>query len=120
MHPNLSFGAPGASTLASWGRWDDPGARRLVTGEHKKGHFGLQALVFIDWGLIRGLHAESVSGTLDQQMLVSRFVFQRVCGLNLDVWGSKSVVWYQKFCENQLFAEIGILLISVSFFSDLL
>ena len=42
--PNLLFGMPGASTLVSWGTL----GRSWETGEHKKGHFEVQAWIFID------------------------------------------------------------------------
>ena len=45
--PNLSFGMPGASTLASWGLWHDLGELGN-SGERKKGHFDVQACIFID------------------------------------------------------------------------
>ena len=46
--PNLSFGITGRSR----GAW-----------EHKKGHLGMQALIFIDFERISGTHFESFSGT---------------------------------------------------------
>ena len=43
---NLSFGRPGASTLAPWGTM----GRSRDTWEHKKGDIGVQAWIFIDFG----------------------------------------------------------------------
>ena len=73
---NQSFGMPGASTLAPWGTM----GRSRGTWEHKKGDLGVQAWIFIDFGLISGFHFESFSGPLDQNrcvffMLVSKSLF---------------------------------------------
>ena len=37
-------------------------------------------------------------------------------GLNLDFWVSKPSIWCERGCKNQLFTEVGILMILVSFF----
>ena len=75
-----SFGMPGASTLAPWGSM----GRSRGTWGLKKGDFGVQARIFIDFGLISGSHFESFSGPLDQNqcflMLVSRLFFQKILG----------------------------------------
>ena len=49
------------STLATWGTR----GRSRGTWEQKKGDLGIQAWVFIDLGLISGVHFESFSGPLD-------------------------------------------------------
>ena len=74
--PNLSFGRPGASTFAPWATM----GRSRGPWEHKKGDLGVQAWIFIDFGLTLGSHFESFSGLLDQNrcfcfMLVSRLLF---------------------------------------------
>ena len=43
--PCMSFGKLGLSTLASWGTL----GRSWDIGEHKKGHFEIQAWIFIDF-----------------------------------------------------------------------
>jgi hypothetical protein len=58
---NQSFGMPGASTLAPWGTM----GRSRGTWGPKKGDDGVQACVFIDFGLISGPHFDSFSGPLD-------------------------------------------------------
>ena len=60
---NQSFGMPGASTLAPWGTM----GRSRGTWGFRKGDFGVQAWIFIDFGLISGPHFESFSVTLDKQ-----------------------------------------------------
>ena len=53
----LTFGRPVAP-------WETMGRSR-GTWEHKKGDLGVQAWVFIDFGLISGAHFDSFSGPLD-------------------------------------------------------
>ena len=69
---NLSFGRPGASTLALLQTM----GRSRGTWEHKKGDLGIQALIFIDFGMISGPHFDSFSGTLDQNMCLCHACFQ--------------------------------------------
>ena len=65
---DLSFGRPGASTLAPWGTM----GRSRGTWEHKKGHFGVHAWIFIDFGWILGPHFESFSGIFEN-LIVCKF-----------------------------------------------
>ena len=105
--PSLSFGKPGASTLAPWGTM---GAIQGDLGIHE-GHLGVQAWIFIDFGWISGPHFESFSGTLDQNRylfscLFPGDLFKRFWGMNLDFWGikNKHLVW--EGCNYQLFTEV--------------
>ena len=59
---NQSFGMLGASTLAPWGTM----GRSRGTWGLRKGDFGVQALIFIDFGLISGPHFDCFSGPLEQ------------------------------------------------------
>ena len=74
----VSFGAqtyrlkPAASTLASWGAL----GRSRSTWEHKRGDLGVQAWIFIDFGLISGVHFESFTVPLDQNNIFVRACFQ--------------------------------------------
>ena len=68
---NHSFGMPGASTLAPWGTM----ARSRGTWGLKKEDLGVQAQIFIDFGLISGPHFASFSGPLDK----NRFFFEFLC-----------------------------------------
>ena len=65
---NLTFGRPVAP-------WETMGRSR-GTWEHKKGDLGIQALIFIDFGMISGPHFDSFSGTLDQNMCLCHACFQ--------------------------------------------
>ena len=62
----------GGSTLASWGTL----GRSWGIGEHKKGHFEVQAWIFIDFWCILGLHFERFAGALDQQCVFCYACFQ--------------------------------------------
>ena len=61
---NQSFGMPGASTLAPWGTM----GRSRGTWGLKKGDLGVQAWILSYFALISGLHFESRSGPLDQNL----------------------------------------------------
>ena len=69
---NLSFGMPGASTLALWGTM----GRSRGTWEQKKGDLGVQAWIFIDFEWISGLHFENFSGTLEENRCFFHACFQ--------------------------------------------
>ena len=74
---NLSFGRPGACTLAPWGTM----ARSRGAWEHKNKDLGVQAWIFIDFGWISGPHFESLSGYLGPT-----FVFLFVLGAFRTPW----------------------------------
>ena len=105
---NLSFGKPGAPLWHPGGPWGDPGD----TWEHKKGDLAIQACIFIDFGH----HFDSFSDTVGTNrcffscLFLGRF-FKRFVGLNLDVWVSKTSIWCEMGNKNQVFMEVGILLI---------
>ena len=86
----------GASTLASWGPWDDPGALG-VTG---KNTLGSRLGLLLMFGGFRELVLK-----VCWVPLTKTGVFFHVCvrvyfsndsvGLNLDVWGADTCVWYK-------------------------
>ena len=79
-YPNLSYGQPGASTLASWGTL----GRSRGMWEHNTRHFGVQAVTWLDLGQIDGSHFQSFPDTLDKQMcffhVFSMFIFVSTLG----------------------------------------
>ena len=89
---NVSCGMPVAPTLAPWGTIE----RSRDTWEHKKGDLGVQAWISVDLRWSSGPHFESFWLTLEQHvsfyacLLVFGLRFERLSGLNLDVWGSRS------------------------------
>ena len=99
------------STLAPWGTT----GRSRGTWEQKKGDLGIQAWILIDFGWISGSHFESFSVTLNQNRCFFSCLFpghfsKRFWGLNLDVWVPKTSIWCEMGCKNQVFIEVGILL----------
>ena len=83
---NLSFGMPGASTLAPWGTM----GRSRGTWEHKKGDLGVQAWIFIDFEWISGPHFASFSGTLGNIRGFFHVCFQVISFNDFWAWGSKN------------------------------
>ena len=109
---NLSFGRPGAPLWHPGGPWGDPGD----TWEHKKGDLAIPTCIFMDFRLISGPHFESFSDTVGKNMcfcscLFPGSFFERFVGLNLDVWVPKTSIWCEMGNKNQVFMEVGILLI---------
>ena len=101
MVQNLSFGRPGASSLAPWGTM----GRSRGTWEDTEDTLGVQTLIFTDFEQISGPHfGISFSGTLGQNSclfscLFPGLFFFRFRGQNL----------LKRGCKNQLFTEVGIL-----------
>ena len=98
---NLSFGRPGASTLAPWGTV----GRSRYTWEHKKGDRS-----------ISGPHFGSFLGTLDKNRCLCSCLFPGHLFYDFGVWiwtsgVPKTSIWCQRGCKNKLFTEVGILLI---------
>ena len=88
--PNPRFGRRGAPTLGSGGT----AGRSRGIWEHKKGHFGVKACIFIDLDWIPACHCESISGISGVKlcvfsMLDSESLFSRLLGLNLGVCSLK-------------------------------
>ena len=116
---NVSFGMPGASTSAPWGTIE----RSRGTSEHKTGDLGVQVWISVDlWG-ISGPHFESFRPPPEQQMFFvmrvhrSRFLMisgsaSGCLGLQNQTFGVRSVAKKQLLTYD----DVGILLISVSFF----
>lgn len=110
---NLSFGMPGASALASWGNLGPSWS----TWEHKKGHFGIQSLIFLDFQCISSLHLESVSGTLNQHACLCSCLFPgclQVAFLLVTSAVRKTTFRCQRNFKYQLFIEFGIFIIPKS------
>ena len=98
--PNPRFGRRGAPTLGSGGTV----GRSRGIWEHKKGHFGVQAWIFIDLSWIPACHCESISGISGVKLFVfsmldSESLFSRLLGLNPGVCSLKRKNWYGKCCK---------------------
>ena len=102
---NLCFGMLGGFTLASWrtlGRsWD--------IGEHQKGHFEVQASVFVELLWIQGPNFESFLGTLENvyvAMIVTRLLFLIFFGSESGCSGLENYAFCKEVLQKSIFAEV--------------
>ena len=95
--------------------------RSRATWEHKKGDLGIQAWIFMGFGRVSVHYFGSFSRTLDKNTCLCYACFQVTFLNDFGVWiwtsgDSKPSIWCEMGCKNQLFTEVGILMILGSFF----
>ena len=115
--PNLPFGIPGASTLASWGTlgqsWD--------IGQQRKGRFEVQAWIYISFFVDLGIPFWKCLGNLGTTnvyfvMSVSRLLFLIFFLLEPGCPGLENRDFAKEVLQKSPFAEGGILMTPGSFF----